>query len=332
MQRAIRLLTAFAACAAASGMPFAASAQDTAPAKKITFLTNYVFNGRHAPFFVGADKGFYKDAGFDVQITPATGSGFVIAAIDSGKGDYGMADVSSVAQGVAKGAKVRAFMVYTDITTNGLASLTPYPTPESVMGKKIAAGQTDSVRVILPIIFDSRKLYPATINCQAADPGVYFSLLLSGQVDLFTATSDGDVPALTKVASAQGKTVHFSSFADWGYDIFGYVLLGSADSLAKNPGDAQRFAEATKTSVYYAIDHPDETAQIMVKHNPTMNEDTVKTQWTETIRSIKTPYVAQHGYGAATDDRIQRSIDLVKKALKLDAALSPADIYVRIPN
>jgi NitT/TauT family transport system substrate-binding protein len=322
---------AIAAALAAALMPIAASAQGTG-AKKITFLTNYVFNGRHAPFFVGAEKGFYKDAGFDMQIQPATGSGFVITAIDGGKADYGMADVSSLANGIAKGAKVKAFMVYTDITTNGLASLTPYPTPESVVGKKIAASQTDSVRVILPIIFDAKKLDPASINWVAADPGVYSSLLLSGQVDLFTATSDGDVPALVKVAAPQGKTVHFASFADWGYDIFGYVLLGTAQSVTTNPAEAKRFADATKKAVAYAIDHPDETAEIMVKANPTMNLDTVKTQWRETIKSMKTAYVEKNGYGAATDDRLQRSVDLVKKALKLDATLTPTDIYVHLPN
>jgi NitT/TauT family transport system substrate-binding protein len=320
-------LIAALAFAVAAGLPAVASAQ--AP-KKITFLTNYVYNGRHAPFFVGLEKGFYKEAGFDIDIKPATGSGFVITAIDGGKADYGMADVSSVVQGIAKGAKVKAFSVYTDITTNGLASLTPYPTPESVVGKKIAAGQTDSVRVILPIIFDNKHLDAAKINWQAADPSVYFSLLLSGQVDLFTATSDGDVPALTKVAAPQGKTVHFSSFSDWGYDIYGYVLIGTEAALAKDPGEAKRFAAATKKAVEYAIKNPDETAQIMVKNNPTMNLDTVKTQWTGTILSIQTPYVAKNGYGVATDDRLERSIALTKKALKLTTEMKPADLYVTL--
>ncbi len=328
MQRRF-LLAAVASLAIAGLAPIAAEAQSV-PLKKITFLTNYVFNGRHAPFFVGLDKGFYKDAGFDITIAPATGSGFVITAIDGGKADYGMADISSVAQGIAKGAKVKGFSVYTDITTNGLAALSAYPTPQSVVGKKIAAGQTDSVRVILPIIFDANKLDPASINWQAADPSVYFSLLLSGQVDLFTATSDGDVPALTKVAAPQGKKVYFSSFADWGYDIFGYVLLGSSAALAKDPAEARRFAEATKKAVDYAIAHPDETAEIMVKHNPTMNLDTVKTQWSETIKSIQTPYVAKNGYGMATDERLLRSIALVKKALKIDADLKPADLYIQL--
>lgn len=324
----IAILVTFVAC----HTPMAASAQNAATVKKITFLTNYVFNGRHAPFFVGLDKGFYRDAGFDVQIAPATGSGFVITAIDSGKADYGMADLSPVVQGVAKGAKVKAFMVYTDVTTNGLASLSPYTTPESVIGKKIAAGQTDSVRVILPIIFEMKKLDPSSINWVAADPGVYASLLLSGQVDLYTASSDGDMPALTKVAAAQGKEVHFASFADWGYDVIGYVLVGSTSALAKDPAEAGRFADATKKAVAYAMDHSDETAQIMVKYNPTMNLDVVKAQWVQTITSMKTSYVAKNGYGVATDDRIQRSIDLVKKALKLDADLNPSDIYLKLAD
>src|SRR6201990_1718209 len=101
-----RTLIAALAFALAGIAPIGAFAQ--AP-KKITFLTNYVYNGRHAPFFVGLEKGFYKEAGFDIDIKPATGSGFVITAIDGGKADYGMADVSRGARGSAKGPKVNAF-------------------------------------------------------------------------------------------------------------------------------------------------------------------------------------------------------------------------------
>ncbi|MDR2725055.1 MAG: ABC transporter substrate-binding protein [Candidatus Adiutrix sp.] len=309
------------------GLPLVSNAQVL---KKITFLTNYVYNGRHAPFFVGLEKGFFKEAGFDIDIKPATGSGFVITAIDGGQADYGMADISSVVQGVAKGAKVKAFMVYTDITTNGLAALSPYPTAQSVVGKKIAAGQTDSVRVILPIIFDLQGLDALKIDWQAADPSVYISLLMNDRVDLYTASSDSDVPALRKIAEPQGKTVYFSSFAEWGYDIFGYVLLGAADALAKDPGEAGRFAEATKKAVEYSIANPDEAAQIMVKHNPTMDIELVKTQWSGTIQSIQTPYVAKNGYGVAIKDRIERSIALTQKALKLDGQVKPDDLYLTL--
>jgi NitT/TauT family transport system substrate-binding protein len=304
------------------------AAQAQAPLKKVTFLTNYTFHGRHSPFFVGLEKGYYRDAGFDIQISPATGSGFVITAVDSGKADYGMAEAASVVQAVAKGAKVKSFMVFTDISTSGLASLEPYKTLESLKGKRVAASQTDSARVILPILLERNKIDPASIQWLAADPGVYSSLLLSGQTDLFTASIDGDVPALEKVAAPRGKTVYFSSFADWGYDVFGYLLIAKDTTLANDADAAKRLAQAMRKAVDYSVAHPEETAQIMVKHNPALNYDTTLAQWKQAIKSIETAYVKKNGYGVATDDRLQRTIDLVKTSMKLDTSIGPRDIYV----
>jgi len=322
----VSAFAAFAAVVCANPAP----AQAQAPLKKITFLTNYTFHGRHSPFFVGLDKGYYRDAGFDVQISPATGSGFVITAVDSGKADYGMAEAASVVQAAAKGAKVKSFMVFTDISTSGLASLKPYKTLESLKGQRIAASQTDSARVILPILLSKANIDPSSIKWLAADPGVYSSLLLSGQTDLFTASLDGDVPALEKIAKPQHKTVYFTPFADWGYDVFGYFLIAKDTTFASDPAAAKRFAEATRKAVDYSVAHPEETARIMVKHNPALNYDTTLAQWRQTIKSIETPYVKKHGYGVATDDRLQRTVDLVKTAMKLDTSLGPKDIYTPV--
>jgi NitT/TauT family transport system substrate-binding protein len=311
-----------------SGLPDArAGAPADKPLKKVTFLTNYVFHGRHSPFFVGLEKGYYKEAGIDIQISPSTGSGFVVTAVDGGKADYGMAESTSVVQAIGKGAKVKGFNVFMDITTSGLASLTPYPTPESLDGKTVAAAVTDSARVILPILFSQKGIDPNTVKWQAADPGVYFSLLLDGKVDLFTASIDGDVPALMRVAGLQGKTVHFSSFAEWGYDVFGYFLVASAEKIANSPDEVRAFSEATVKAVKYAMENPEETARIMVKYNPTLNFDTTLAQWRQSIKALNTAYVKQNGYGVATADRLQRTINLVKQAFKSDAALAPNDIY-----
>ena len=304
------------------------NAQTAASPKKITFLTNYVFHGRHSPYFVGLEKGFYKEAGFDIQIQPATGSGFVVTAIDSGKADYGMADAGTTIQAIAKGSKIKSFMVFMDVSTSGLASLDPYPTMESMKGKKVAASQSDSARVIVPILLERRKLEPTWVEWVTSDPGVYLSLLMSGQTDLFTASIDGDVPALEKVASQRGKKVYFTSFSDWGYDVFGYVLVASNETLAKDPDGAKRFAEATRKAVRYSIDHPEETAQIMVKHNPTLNYDTTLAQWRQSIKAIETPYVKQNGYGVATPERLQSTLDFIQRSMKLDTKLGAADIYV----
>jgi NitT/TauT family transport system substrate-binding protein len=312
----------------AFGAPVAASAQDASgDLTPITFLTNYAFHGRHSPYFVGLEKGFYEDAGFEIDIQPATGSGFVVSAIDSEQADYGMADAGTTVQAIAKGAGVKAFTVFMDVTTSGLAALEPYPTPASLQGATVAASLTDSARVIVPIIFDQEGLDPSTIDWQAADPGVYISLLLSGQVDLFTASLDGDVPALTAVASKQDKEVHFSSFADWGYDVFGYFLVTQPERIADDPDQVKAFAAATIEAVQYAIANPEETARIMVEHNPTLNYDTTLAQWQQSIKAINTDYVQKHGYGAATPERIDRSIELIRQALQLDTSLTADQVF-----
>jgi NitT/TauT family transport system substrate-binding protein len=295
--------------------------------KKVVFLTNYVFHGRHSPFFVGLEKGFYKEAGFDIHIAPSTGSGFVVSALEGGKADYGIAESTSVVQAIAKGAKVKGFGVFMDISTSGLASLTPHPTLESLADKTIAASLTDSARVILPIIYNLKGLDPSALKWQAADPGVYFPLLLEGKVDLFTASIDGDFPALMKVATPRGKTVYFSSFADWGYDVFGYFIVARADKIAEKPDEVKAFASATVKAVKYSIDHPEETAEIMVRYNPTLDYNTTLAQWSQSIKALTTPYVKQHGYGIATAERTQRTIDLVKEAFKLDLKLTPQDVF-----
>ena len=269
----------------------------------MVFLTNYVFLGRHAPFFVGLEKGFYRDAGFDIRILPSTGSGFVISALEGGQADYGIAEAAPVVQAVAKGAKVQAFGVFMDESTSGLASLEPYPTPQSVAEQPVAAAVTDSARVILPIIFGLEGLDPATLDWVAADPSVYFPLLLQGRARLITASIDSDVPTLRH--RARGKTIHFSSFADWGYDVFGYFLVARADHIEAAPDEVRAFASATAKSVRYAIDHPEEAARILVAHNPTLDPELMLGHWRQSIRAIETAYVAEHGYGHATPDRLQ---------------------------
>lgn len=293
--------------------------------KHVDFLTNYVFLGRHAPFFVGLEKGYYRDAGFDITISPSSGSGFVISALEGGQADYGIAEAASVVQAVAKGARVKAFGVFMDESTSGLASLSAYPTPQSVAGKPIAASVTDSARVILPIVFNLEGLDPSSLNWQAADPSIYFPLLLQGRAELVTASIDSDVPTLRH--RVRGKTVHFASFADWGYDVFGYFLIARSDHITANPDEVRAFAAATAKAVRYAIDHPEEAAEIIVKHNPTLDEALMLAHWEQSIEAIDTPYVKANGYGHATEQRLQRSIELVNEAFGLETSLAPDAIY-----
>jgi NitT/TauT family transport system substrate-binding protein len=295
--------------------------------KSVTFLTNYALFGRHAPFYIGIEKGFYRDAGFDLRVQPTSGSGFVNTAIDAGRADYAITDASLLVQSIAKGAQMRAFGVFMDISANGVASTSPLPNPESLMGKTIAAAVTDSSRVVIPIIYSLHNLDASKVNWVAADPGTYFSLLLGGKVDVIAAAMDADRPALGKAAAAAGKQVNFGAFGDWGYDVFGLFLVTSPGRIAQSPAEVKAFAAATVKSVKYAMANPDEAAKSMATQNPAMDPDLIREQWRASSDFLQTAYVKQHGYGDATAERLQRTIDLARTALKIEAAVTPDQLY-----
>lgn len=305
----------------------AVPAAQAADLQRVKLLVNYTLFGRHAPLFLGSDKGFYKEAGFEVEILPSTGSGFVNTAIDAGKADYAVTDASVLVKSIAKGAQIKAFGAFMDVSANGLASLQPIPTPQSLIGKNIAAAVTDSSRVVLPIIFSQKGLDASKLQWQAADPSTYFSLLLSGRVDVIAAAMDADRPALTRAATAQGKQVSFAAFADWGYDSFGLFLITQSERIAKRPDQARAFLMATKKSVEYALTHPEEAAHAMVNANSTMNYDLVLAQWKAAAVAMQTPFVKVHGFGAVTTDRLRHTIQLARTALQIDQEITPSQIF-----
>src|SRR5262249_11640156 len=57
-----------------------AQVQTGRPPEKITFLLDFTPYGKHAPFFVALDKGFWKDAGFDVTIVRGEGSATTVSS------------------------------------------------------------------------------------------------------------------------------------------------------------------------------------------------------------------------------------------------------------
>ena len=305
------------------------NAQTPDKLKKITVLTNYAFFGRHAPLFTGIEKGYFREAGFDVQMLPTTGSGFVNTAIDGNRADFALTDASVLVQSIAKGAKIVAFGVYLDISANGLASLQPIPTPESLVGRKIAAALTDSSRIVVPIVYSLKNLDTSKLEWQAADPGTYFSLLLGGRVDVIAAAMDADRPALSKAAASQNKQVHFAAFADWGYDVFGLFLVTQPARVAEHPDEVRAFAAAVVKSVKYALANPDEAARIMTAKNPTFDPDIVAAQWKASAAAMQTDYTRKHGYGVATLDRLQRTITLARTALKIETEVTPEQLFAK---
>jgi len=67
------LCSAWLMLGGATGEPGQAQAQEK-KLTDITFSLDFITLGRHAPFYVAIDKGFYKEEGLNVNIVPAKGT------------------------------------------------------------------------------------------------------------------------------------------------------------------------------------------------------------------------------------------------------------------
>ena len=97
--------------------------------------------------------------------------------------------------------------------------------------------------------------------------------------------------------------------------------------MTTDPEQVRAFAGATARAVKYAIVHPEEVARLVADNSPALDYDTALAHWRASLQAIDTPAVRADGYGTATTERLQRSIDVVGQAFEMDSDLTPEDIY-----
>src|SRR3954466_2691057 len=56
---------------------------------KVVLMLNWYNYGEHAPFYLGLDKGFYRDEGIDLEIQEGRGSGATVQAVAAGSVQFG---------------------------------------------------------------------------------------------------------------------------------------------------------------------------------------------------------------------------------------------------
>ena len=68
-------------------------------ADKLTFVTDFGYNGRHAYYFVALEKGYYAKQNLEVQIVRGQGSADAVKQVAAGTAQIGFADAAAVILG-----------------------------------------------------------------------------------------------------------------------------------------------------------------------------------------------------------------------------------------
>ena len=121
----------------------------------VSLRLNWYLGGVHAPFYLGKERGFYRDAGIDLTINEGRGSANTVQVVAAGTDTFGLADSSSVMRLRVEGcAGIRTVMSLLNTSGFGVISLaeTGIKTPKDLEGKKLAITAGDALTQLFPAV------------------------------------------------------------------------------------------------------------------------------------------------------------------------------------
>jgi ABC-type nitrate/sulfonate/bicarbonate transport system substrate-binding protein len=264
----------------ASMLPWSRVA-DAAGAAKVTIALDWTPNTNHIGLYVAQAKGFYGDAGVDVQILPYTDTD-ASTLVANNVADFGITSSIGLFMQRAAGAPVKAVYAVVQTETGRFIfndSRKDIQRPRDLDGKTyggFGASWENALAAVVKNDGGQGKFETVTLGTSA------YEALASGSVD-FTMevyTWEGIEAALEK------KAIRRFRYSDYGVPDEPTTIVVSNDSfIDRSPAAAKAFVQATKRGYDYCVDHPDEAASLLIagSDGALTNEALVKASLKELI-------------------------------------------------
>ncbi|MGG5331071.1 ABC transporter substrate-binding protein [Enterococcus sp. AZ163] len=252
------------------------SATENKELEKITFVLDWTPNTNHTGLYVAQQKGYFEEEGLDVEIVqPSDGDASAIVA--SGKAQFGISAQDSLAPSYASDDSLPITAVATILqhNTSGIMSLKGegIDRPKGLEGKTYAT-------------WDSPVEQATIANVMEKDGGDFekVNLIPNNIVDEPMALKEKQADAIWVFygwggvsAESEGVPIDYFYFKDLNpvFDYYTPVII-SNDNFLKEHGDvAKKFLKAAEKGYEFAIESPEEAADILVEEAPELNKDLV---------------------------------------------------------
>ena len=254
---------------AAASVACGSEKQSTSVEKKLKLVLDWTPNTNHTGLYVAMDKGYYKDAGIELEIVqpPEDGAEVLVA---SGKADFGISFQDTMAGALSKDSPlpIKAVAAITQHNTSGIMSRKGdgITTPKGLEGKKYATWDLPIEKAILKNVvekdggdFAKVELIPSTVTDEV-------SALSTKQIDaVWVYYGWAGISAKEK-----GFDFDYFAFKDINptFDYYTPVLITNDDMIKNNSDIVKKFLEATKKGYEFAAGNPQDAAEILLKYAP----------------------------------------------------------------
>ncbi|MET7467646.1 ABC transporter substrate-binding protein [Micromonospora sp. NPDC005686] len=292
--------------------------------EKVTYLTSFGNFGRDSYAWVAKDKGFFKEAGFDVDIKPGQGTGGVVQ-VAGGQADFAPVDLTGAILQLANG-QAQGFVAVAAIQQRTMAAIASVEgkniaTPKDLEGKKLADTPTSVVRNLFPTYARLAGIDASKVTWVNGEAQTLIGMLGSGSVDGIGQFVVGQ-PTIETVTKKKAVLLPYSNVMQ---DLYGNVLVTSTKNAKEKPEMVKKFTAALLKGLEYSLANPDEAGEILKKNVPAAVPAAASAEL-----KLMAAYVRSSNSGTAIgtldSGRVAKSIALLQGAGAIKQNLTPDQI------
>ena len=290
---------------------------------------DFIIGGKHAPWFVALEKGFYAKRGLAATIQTSTGSADTLRTIGAGGADFGFADMATMIVAKSRGAAVQAAAQF------GYVGATILWRDEGVIkgikdlaGKSLAISPGQAQWYLMPAYCRINKIDFKSIKIQETASPIQPAALVTKKADfiiMFRASND---EVAEQAASKVGVKLARAYMKDTGLDIYGSSLIVKDDDIKKRPEFVRAYVEGTLEGLRYARDNQEETLRILVKHKPELDSALTTLQLKNALTEVFLPLESvQVGMGYMKPDIMEKTVRVTNEYFDVGRKVTAKEVY-----
>ncbi|MEV4535955.1 ABC transporter substrate-binding protein [Asanoa sp. NPDC049518] len=323
---AAALLLTMAACSGSDDKAPASDSQNAAekPLDKVVYMSGFGLFGRESYVYAAIDKGYFREAGLEVEVKPGLGTNGNLKALSSGSVQYASIDLTGAFLEYGRPGGINDFTIVGAVQQRSLTALmaleeSGISTPRDLENKTIGAQPGSVNQVLFPTYARLAGIDAGKVKFQNVAPQQQPQLLASKQVDVITQFPVGK-PGVERAAG--GKKAVVLPYTDVITDLFGGAIGVSKKTAQEKPDQVKRFMSALLKGLSDTISNPQEAGQIYAKFEKTQPAPVAAAEMT-----LMRPYVdLGTGLGQIDQARAARSIAILQGAGAIPDGLKPEDV------
>jgi NitT/TauT family transport system substrate-binding protein len=315
----------------ASGVALAAPTVIAAPAlRPIRFALNIVPNGTNSPFYLALQRGYFRDAGFDVALDAGNGTD-AINRLVSGTHPAGFVDIGALIEFVGRrptGAPVGVFNIYghsPDAIITWKES--KVKTPADLVGKSLAAPSTDAPTRLFPVFAKLNNIDPASVSLKTVSMQLREAIIKDRTVD---GAFGFDATVLPNMLLLGFDPSHFDImyYADYHFDLYSNTVIMTPAFIAEDRKGATALLTAISRGWLDAIKDPAAANAALVAAEPLTKSDLelMRLKWV-LDKHVVTAEAKENGLGGVVPKRMANAIDLIVQGFDLPSKPAPDAIF-----